>query len=44
MDIIEPCCEFDGITDIWNDESEHYDPDYTSDDEGDDDDFDVSKI
>ena len=28
MDTIEPCDEYDGITDIWEDISIHYDPDY----------------
>ena len=28
MDTIEPECEFDGITNIWADETIHYDPDY----------------
>ena len=28
MDTIEPECEFDGITDIWADETIYEDPDY----------------
>lgn len=39
MDTIEPYDEFDGITDIWYDESISYDPDYEpSEDEEDEDD------
>ena len=41
MDTIEPECEFDGITDIWYDETIHYDPDYVFEEDYDDDDEDT---
>jgi len=33
MDTIEPECEYDGITDIWYDDSYSYDPDYVPEEE-----------
>jgi hypothetical protein len=37
MDTIEPECEYDGITDIWYDESVWYDSDYVPEDDEDED-------